>query len=953
MARTSLDDKVSEFDVRVEAGDDLLDTISRLLSKDVLTDFSELVANAYDADAPHVDVTYNPERDLIVISDNGDGMDENGIRGFFRMGQSIKKTQPVSPKGRRRVGSYGLATKSLMALSGNYSLETFNGGFFYTVDVDSGSKKPLKVKFRKAPPGKKGTTITMHDLKFLKDGRVFTADDLRRKLAVEMPLSGEFTVNVNGEPVVLKKLENAVEYAIDYVDPVVGKMVGSLFYNPRPIGDDAGVYIKVDGRAVGGPNLDLFGERFSVGLARRLFGVVHVEGLRDLITLDRRSFLRDHPKFKTVTDYIFQILRNVRQDMEMDLQIRKRNRTENRLDERIVSSVGRSVRDILKEEGAPYDILFDAERAGEVARIDVNDRKLYINPRSPVCGLKGVSPKDVKGALLDAAVFAATQNSLPEKGGAREKYENLVLRAAKLVSGSNKISLAELLGEIKSGDGDRVDYYRISPNRLYTYKEVTRATGWENTLVKRLVESGVLTNRSGDRIFGSEISSIVEKLSGSLPMYSAVRRAFPKPDTKDPAPWYYNAESNATENLDALLKGYAAKPMGSSGGQRARLKSPAIIPPYLRNLAAEGRTSFWVVDETHIDLFRNFMLTCELKDIGTLSQPIYSYLRFSREGGVIFYALQVEGKMAPDVIRSTIKNRFKFIEEEEGEGIPLGIRTKSSCAIYLGKKYVFGVYAGDESSVVFELPKKFNANGFKNVDMPSSLAKPLFSEVVGQVSRSMPPAITENFKDKYSGVLAHMLGIKIEKESRRRGKTPHSEQPVGVSADDGVEGAAEDPEEIEERDLEAKARRTTGGPPETTNSFFASRTYTHCSVGGNGILAYLLEVRDPKETRGIKSAVAKEVGFAYTGRSDGVRSSSYLSKHGGKTYVLGFFTGKVGDLQDEFHAAGFDMVNYDNGKAAFAVLVTSRNQKLLNLPLRNLDDFDKTMKNYVVALASK
>ena len=54
----------------------------------------ELVNNAYDADATQVKIEITQNR--IEIIDDGTGMDEEGLRGYFTIGGSVKKTQQIS-----------------------------------------------------------------------------------------------------------------------------------------------------------------------------------------------------------------------------------------------------------------------------------------------------------------------------------------------------------------------------------------------------------------------------------------------------------------------------------------------------------------------------------------------------------------------------------------------------------------------------------------------------------------------------------------------------------------------------------------------------------------------------------------------------------------------------------------------------------------------------------------
>src|SRR3989344_4232305 len=71
-------------------------TIGEKLYGESLELLRELIANAYDADATEVHVDLKPER--LAVRDNGSGMDEEGLREFFRIGSQGKLRGPGSPR---------------------------------------------------------------------------------------------------------------------------------------------------------------------------------------------------------------------------------------------------------------------------------------------------------------------------------------------------------------------------------------------------------------------------------------------------------------------------------------------------------------------------------------------------------------------------------------------------------------------------------------------------------------------------------------------------------------------------------------------------------------------------------------------------------------------------------------------------------------------------------------
>lgn len=77
------------------------------------TAVSELIKNAYDADATIVDVDFidsNIKGGTLIVSDNGVGMTENQlINGFMRISSADKVHNPISKRfGRRKAGRKGI-----------------------------------------------------------------------------------------------------------------------------------------------------------------------------------------------------------------------------------------------------------------------------------------------------------------------------------------------------------------------------------------------------------------------------------------------------------------------------------------------------------------------------------------------------------------------------------------------------------------------------------------------------------------------------------------------------------------------------------------------------------------------------------------------------------------------------------------------------------------------------
>lgn len=74
-------------------------TIGEKLYSQSIELLRELVNNAYDVDATEVEVSIS--EDMIVVKDNGSGMDLEGLKQYFNIGSPEKKLHPKSQKFKR------------------------------------------------------------------------------------------------------------------------------------------------------------------------------------------------------------------------------------------------------------------------------------------------------------------------------------------------------------------------------------------------------------------------------------------------------------------------------------------------------------------------------------------------------------------------------------------------------------------------------------------------------------------------------------------------------------------------------------------------------------------------------------------------------------------------------------------------------------------------------------
>lgn len=188
---------------------------------------SEIVANAWDADADRVDITISDNE--IVIEDTGCGMSENDINNkFLYVGYQKREQTLESPiyhrkyMGRKGIGKLSMfsiakevdviSKKNLQSGSGEKKFEI--SGFRMNIDQisdvikqehdNNASSKyyPTELPVGEGDIEKTGTKIVLRDLK--KTTSVLTAEYIKRRVARRFGIIGKeynFSVYVNGEEV--------------------------------------------------------------------------------------------------------------------------------------------------------------------------------------------------------------------------------------------------------------------------------------------------------------------------------------------------------------------------------------------------------------------------------------------------------------------------------------------------------------------------------------------------------------------------------------------------------------------------------------------------------------------------------------------------------------------------------------------------------------------------------
>jgi hypothetical protein len=278
----------------------------------------ELVDNAWDADARNVWITLPAPLTLeaIIIRDDGTGMTSAEMRGEYLNIASDKRTRMgdrTQRHNRKVKGRKGIGKFAGLTIAGQMHVSSVARGRKSTLVIDkrelveNGSDLeavPLPFSEATATEGETGTTITLSRL----DDRLNfpTAERLREVLIYEYGREDDFRVQVNGMALSVQDVPgkttrlNATLPSTGAIDLHFTLSEGSKV--PR----SPGIILKVDGKAVGSPQL--FGldedDEIPPKLARKVYGEIELSGVDEFVTADWGALIENSKVFQEVRAYV-------------------------------------------------------------------------------------------------------------------------------------------------------------------------------------------------------------------------------------------------------------------------------------------------------------------------------------------------------------------------------------------------------------------------------------------------------------------------------------------------------------------------------------------------------------------------------------------------------------------------------------------------------------------------
>jgi hypothetical protein len=325
---------------------------------------SEIVANAWDADAHKVKITLSKESETITIEDDGTGMDRDGVVerfltvGFKRRDELSGKT----PGSRIPMGRKGIGKLSIFSIAQTATVYTREGSdrTAFRMDREVIRKAIARNSAQQYKPEelsdfprdlKRGTRIVLSGLS--KPLRGMTAEGLRRRIARRFSVIGakfNFAVTVDGRLITPQDrgYQSAIQYLWTYgpqtefarscmhlardPEPRLPAILADLrkdginltgwigtVLKPEQLKDEEGdnlnhLAIFMRGKLAQEDILDEFGQKEIY--ADYLIGELHCEELDtddrgDIATSSRQAIKQDDPRFVALRDTVKKELRHI------------------------------------------------------------------------------------------------------------------------------------------------------------------------------------------------------------------------------------------------------------------------------------------------------------------------------------------------------------------------------------------------------------------------------------------------------------------------------------------------------------------------------------------------------------------------------------------------------------------------------------------------------------------
>ena len=203
------------------------------LYSNVAAVLSEVVANAWDADAEHVSISIDSDAGRVIIQDDGHGMTvEDANRKYLRVGYERRKEEARTPKFERPVmGRKGIGKLSLFSIARTVEVHSVREKVKHGFIMDSQTIEEIikggeEAQYNPVPVDSQkidfnhGTRIILTNMKRKLQ---WTPRPLRRRLARRFSVIGplhQFEVELDGQPITVadRDYQDKLQYVWTYGD---------------------------------------------------------------------------------------------------------------------------------------------------------------------------------------------------------------------------------------------------------------------------------------------------------------------------------------------------------------------------------------------------------------------------------------------------------------------------------------------------------------------------------------------------------------------------------------------------------------------------------------------------------------------------------------------------------------------------------------------------------------
>ena len=345
----------------------VLNHLGRNLYRSFMTVLGEAISNSWDADAANVYITIDRDSKILIVRDDGDGMNENDFQNkFLKIGYSKRKDNNTQTRnGRPYIGRKGIGKLALLSCAQTITVLTkaldseMVGGVINNLDLDKAIKDDISsneyglgipqeslVTTYKERLGKKGTVIIFEGLK---DGIRNRIDYISKLVALYFRFSlkdPSFNIFINEKLITIEELDTVKEntqfvWMLNDIDDPYIKDSSFIKSKVLPLenkgikGFIASVKTPSDIKIIGTDEkvtIDLYvnGRLREKDILRHiptarivqsyLYGQIHFDDLdddTDRFTSSREGIVPDDPKFKDLLDKLEAALKIIINDWDI------------------------------------------------------------------------------------------------------------------------------------------------------------------------------------------------------------------------------------------------------------------------------------------------------------------------------------------------------------------------------------------------------------------------------------------------------------------------------------------------------------------------------------------------------------------------------------------------------------------------------------------------------------